>query len=189
MGDKKDGDVRIDNRIIYIHGLFDEDMAEKVIAGLLDLERRDPGKDILVIIDSYGGNIHSFLAMHDVIKFMVRSRVATLCIGKAFSCGQMLLMTGSKGKRFMTPNARVLTHELWLQTSGKLASAKRDMRESEKLMKILRAMICKYTKIKPADLNGLLQDDTYLSSEDCVRLGIVDRIVSGPDDLYKHLKL
>jgi len=107
------------NRIVYMSGDFDETKAQYMITKLLSFESQDPTKDIIMYIDSYGGYIDSFIAIHDVIK-MIRCDVATVCVGKAMSCGQMLLISGAKDKRFITPNSRVLIHELSSGRYGKV---------------------------------------------------------------------
>lgn len=90
-----EGDVFKNNRIVYFNGIFDEDKAKDAIKTMLEYELENYNKDIIIYIDSRGGEIDSFIAIHDVIK-MLRCDVATLCIGKAMSAGQLLLMSGTK---------------------------------------------------------------------------------------------
>ena len=106
---KSETDVFDNKRIVYFKGKFTEDATHSVIQKLLEFELKDPLKDIVLYIDSYGGYVDSFLAIHDAIR-LCRCDVATVCIGKAMSCGQMLLISGAKGKRFITLNSRVLMH-------------------------------------------------------------------------------
>ena len=110
----------MDNRIIYFNGSFNENAAKNLIQDLFLLQVRDCKKDIVVFIDSYGGSVHSFLGMYDVIKLM-KCDVATVVIGKAMSAGQMLLMSGTRGKRFATKNSRILMHEMTGCSYGKLS--------------------------------------------------------------------
>jgi len=169
-------------------GIFDENQAKDIITKLITLEMKDPNKDILMYIDSYGGYVHSFLAIHDVIKTL-RCDVATFAIGKTMSCGQMLLISGTKGKRFITPNARVLMHEISSGTFGKLADMEVDINETKALKIILDNLILKYTKIKKSELQQLMVRDSFFSSQEALKLGIVDHMVNKPQDLYKRINL
>jgi ATP-dependent Clp protease protease subunit len=177
-----------EKRIIYMNGVFDEDKAKDVITKLLKLESKDPTKDIILYVDSYGGYVHSFLAIHDAIQ-MMRCDVATVCLGKAMSCGQLLLMSGTKGKRFITPNSRVLVHQISSFAFGKLADMEVDIKESKELQKIIENMIVKYTKITAKKLKSVMEVDSYFSAKQAVELGIADYIITTPSVLYKRIKV
>lgn len=176
------------NRIIYMSGDFNENQAKDIITRMFTLECSDPTKDILMYIDSYGGHVHSFLAMHDAMKIL-RCNVATVSIGKTMSCGQMLLISGTKGKRFITPNARVLMHEVSNGLWGKLTDIEIEVHETKILKIILDNMILKYTKIKKDELKNIMVRDSYFSAEESLRLGIVDHIIHNPKDLYGRINL
>lgn len=184
----KSGSTLEDNRIIYMSGDFTEEKAKEIITKLFTLEAKDPSKDILMYIDSYGGYVHSFLAIHDVMK-MLRCDIATVSIGKSMSCGQMLLVSGTKGKRFATPNARILMHEISSGTFGKISDIEVDVNETKALKKVCEDLILKYTKIKKAELKELMIRDSYFSSQEALKLGMVDYIVYKPKDLYSKINL
>jgi ATP-dependent Clp protease protease subunit len=184
-----DCDTMIDNRIIYLSGDFDENKSKDVIDKILKLEAKNPNKDILLMIDSYGGYVHSLLAIHDVIKHITRCKVITLGIGKQMSCGQLLLISGEKGARFATPNSRILLHQISSVTFGKLADMEVDIDESRKLQVIIENLIVKYTKISKKELTELMKIDSYMSAEEALKLGIIDGIIKKPSDLYKHPKV
>lgn len=184
----KPGNTLDDNRIIYMNGEFNEDKAKEIITKMFTLEAKDPNKDILMYIDSYGGFVHSFLAIHDVMKIL-RCNVATVAIGKTMSCGQMLLISGAKGKRFITPNARVLMHEIASGAFGKLSDMEVDINETRALSTIIENIILKYTKIKKKDLQEIMSRDSYFSAKEALKLGIVDYIVHKPQDLYGRINL
>lgn len=181
------GDL-VENRIIHIQGTFDEDMAHKVLEDLIKMEMKDPTKDILLIIDSFGGYLHSFIAIHDAIK-MSRCEIATLCIGKAMSCGQLLLMSGTKGKRFSSPNSRILVHELSSMTWGKLSDMEIDINESKELQKLMNKLIRKYTGLDNEEIQELMQRDSFMSAKEAKVLGIIDHIVETNKDLYKRISI
>ena len=178
----------VKNRIIYMNGIFDEVKAQGIISKLIEFECLDHKSDIIIFIDSYGGFADSFIAMHDVIK-LLRCSVATVCIGKAMSAGQMLLISGTRGKRFITPNSRILVHQTSVFTMGKLSEIDNELEESHKIQKILESMILKYTKITKTQLKELMKKDSYLSAKEALELGIVDYIISDPSVLYSKVKI
>jgi len=188
MADAKTPTTLEDNRIIYMSGDFNEEKAKDIITKLFTLEAKDPSKDILMYIDSYGGYVHSFLAMHDVIK-MLRCDVATVALGKSMSCGQMLLVSGTKGKRFMTPNARVLMHEIASWTFGKVTDMEVDLNETKALKKLCEDLIMKYTKIKKTELKEMMSIDSYFNAQEALKYGMIDYIINKPKDLYSHISL
>jgi len=177
------------NRIIYMTGNFTEQKAEQIVHRLFQYECDDPGKDILLFIDSYGGYVDSFVTIHETIK-LLRCDVATCCIGKAMSCGQLLLISGKNGKRFITPNSRVMIHEFSAGSSGKLTELEIFIQENKRLQKaIFEKFNIRYTKLKKADLNRLKGKDTYLSAKECIKYGLVDHIITKPNVLYKNVDI
>lgn len=184
---EKDKDVEKDNRFIFMKGHFNEEAAHDIVKKLMALETKDPFSDITIFIDSYGGYIDSFIAMHDAIQ-LCRCDVATVCLGKAMSCGQMLLISGTKGKRFITPNSRVLMHPMSGFSYGNIHEIENDAKESRRLQNMLEGMISKYTKIKKTDLKQLMSKDSYLTAQDALKYGLVDYVVKDMKDISKHLK-
>jgi len=102
------------------------------------------------------------------------------------SCGQLLLISGSKGKRFATPNSRILMHQISSMTWGKLSDMEVDIDESKKLQEIIESMIVKYTKMNRKQVNELMQRDSYMSANEALEAGLIDGIVKNPNDLYKN---
>jgi ATP-dependent Clp protease protease subunit len=188
MADVKPANVIDENRIIFLSGAFNEDKAKEVITRIFTLEAKNPTKDIIMYIDSYGGHVHSFMAIHDIIKIS-RCNVATVCIGKAMSCGQMLLISGTKGKRFSTPNSRILLHEISNGTWGKLSDMEIDINETKSLQKIIEDLIIKYTKINKIKIKELMTRDRYFSATECIEMGIIDHIINTPKDLYSRINI
>jgi len=189
MADEKKDDAFKKNRIVWFTGEFDEDTAKNAVKSILDFQQENPKKDILLVINSYGGVVDDFIAIHDVIRHMVICDVATICIGKAMSAGQMLLISGAKGKRFILPNSRVLIHSLSSETWGTLPEMQNEIRESERQQKILDSLIIKYTKITKKKLAELMAKDSYITAQEALEMGIVDAIVKSPASLYKKIFL
>lgn len=186
---EKEKSVLDNNRIIFMNGMLDESAAKTIMERILTLEAQAPTKDILMYIDSYGGNVHSLLAIHDVMKNLSRCDIATVCTGKAMSCGQMLLMSGTRGKRFATPNARILVHEVSNLTYGKLTDMEIDINETKELQRILESLLTKYTRLKKTQVTDLMKRDSYLSATEAKEFGIIDHIIERPADLYKKLTI
>jgi len=184
---EKDKKADTDNRFIFMKGHFNEDAAHDIVKQLMEYETKDPFSDITIFIDSYGGYIDSFVAMHDAIQ-LCRCDVATVCLGKAMSCGQMLLISGAKGKRFITPNSRVLMHPMSSFSYGNIHEIENDAKESRRLQNLLEGMITKYTKVKKTELKELMSKDSYIPAKDALKLGLVDHVVNSMSDISKHLK-
>ena len=176
------------SRIIYLTGEFDEDQSKEVIEQLFELECQNISKDILFYIDSYGGDIDSFLAIHDAFG-LLRCPVVTVCIGKAMSCGAMLLMSGTKGKRFITPNARVMTHQLWGAAAGSLSEMETNVKEARRLQDTLDQIFCAKTGMTLKQVKTLTGIDQYLTPKQTVDNHIVDFIINKPSDLYSRIKV
>ena len=176
------------NRMIYFSGDFNEKNTKDTVETLLELSCLDPLRDIILIIDSYGGYVDSFTALHDMIQ-MVPCDVATVCIGKAMSCGQMLLMSGTKGKRFITPNSRVMVHQVSSGASGKFSDLENSIKETSRLDKLLQRLMFKHTKIKKKEMkNKFMHKDTYLTPDQCIKYGIADSILTTPSQFHKVVK-
>jgi len=189
-GEKKSSPVikDPDSRRLYFTGDVNEDKAEKVVTGLLDLEARDPMKDILLYIDSYGGLADSFFSMHDAMR-MLRCNVATIGIGKTMSCGFLLLISGTPGYRFITPNARVLIHKLSAGTFGNVSEMEDDVNAALDLQKRICKLIVDYTKISKKKLEKIMERQTYLSAKEAKEMGIVDEIAESNSQIYKKVKV
>jgi len=176
------------NRIIYVNGDFDEECVQNTVLTMLDYECDDPTKDILMFIDSFGGFYDSFIAIHDAMQ-ICRCDVATICVGKAMSCGQMLLMSGKNGKRFITPNSRIMMHQIHYDYAGNVSQMENELQQSKECQKIMEDLIIKYTHIKKPMLKDIMSRETYLSAKQALEFGLVDYIVENPKALYAKLKL
>ena len=176
------------NRIVNMIGSFNEKTAESVMNRLLHLETLSPTQDILLFIDSYGGAIDSFISLHDIIK-LLRCDVVTVCVGKAMSAGFMLLISGKKGKRFITPNSRAFYHEIWGGSIGTASKLDIHVKEIKRLQHVIESMTIKYTKITKTTLPKIFNRDTYFTATQCLKLGIVDHIITSSRILYKNINI
>lgn len=180
-------DVFKQNRIIYFSGGFTEAKVQDTVKKLIEFEVKDPTKNIVVFIDSNGGFVDSFFALHDTIK-MIRSQVATVCLGRAMSAGMLLLMSGQKGKRFITKNSRILVHEMSAGTYGKLSDMDLDVREALRMQELINQMVLEYTDIKKENLEDFMSRDTYCDADRAKELGIVDHVIESYHDIFGKIK-
>lgn len=182
------GKTENESRRLYYTGTIDEAKCEKIVTGLLDLEAQDPTKDILFYIDSYGGFVDSFFAMHDAMK-MLRCNVATIGIGKTMSCGLLLLISGTPGYRFITPNARVLIHQVSAGTFGNVSEMEDDVKAALEMQKRICKLIVEYTKISKNKLEKIMERQSYFSAKEALEMGIVDEIAESNNQIYRKVKV
>jgi len=175
------------SRIIYFASDFTDQAAKGVIERLLSYNAESTMDDIILIIDSQGGSLNSYLAIYDAMTKLIHCDVATVCLGQAMSAGQMLLMSGTKGKRFITENSKVLVHQLSSGTVGKLSEMEKHLSYAQELGKIMKDLILKHTKISKKELDIMMRGDTFLDAKEALKYGIVDHIITKPDDLYNKL--
>ena len=163
-------------RIIFLGGPIDDNVANIVIAQLLFLENEDPKKDIKLYINSPGGSVTSAMAMYDTMNH-IKPDVSTVCVGIAASAAAVLLAAGAKGKRFCLPNSEVMIHQVMGGTEGQASdiaiAAKHILRTKENLNKIL----AKATNKTPQQIEKDSDRDYYMSAEEAKKYGLVDEIV------------
>jgi ATP-dependent Clp protease, protease subunit len=164
------------DRVIFLGGAIDDNVANIVIAQLLFLESEDPKKDISLYINSPGGSVTATLAMLDTIN-LIKPDVSTVCVGIAASGGAVLLSAGKKGKRHILPNAEVMIHQPWGGAEGQATdieiTARHILSTREKLNKILSKNTGKTLK----EIEKDVERDFYMSSEDAKKYGIVDEVL------------
>ena len=165
------------DRIVFISGEVNDEMANAVCAQLLFLQSQDPKKDINVYINSPGGSVTAGLAIYDTMQF-VKCPVATYCIGQAASMGAVLLAAGAKGKRHALPNARIMIHQPWGGAEGKASDIEITAREILRLKEILNGILAKHAGQKIEDVVRDTDRDHFMSAEDAKEWGIVDKVVA-----------
>jgi ATP-dependent Clp protease protease subunit len=190
LASKKGGESEASaNRTIFISGEVNENMVRGIISGLFRYELDSPTLDILMYIDTYGGHADSFLAIYDIIKTLCRCDVATVCVGKAMSCGQLILMSGAKGKRFALENSRILLHPMSGGMYGNIHSIDNEAAEARRMQEQLEEITLKNSKLDRATLKKLMSKDSYLTPIQAKKYGLIDHIVKKPSDLYAKIKI
>ena len=165
------------DRVIFLGTEISDDVANVIVAQLLFLEADDPDKDISLYINSPGGSVTAGLAIYDTMQF-VRPEIATTCIGQAASMGAWLLAAGTPGKRVALSNSRVLIHQPMGGARGQATDVNIQAREILKLRQRMNEILAQHTG-KPVDQIALdTERDYYMSAEQSLDYGLVDRVVS-----------
>lgn len=164
------------DRIVYIQGNFNDEMANNVVAQLLYLSSQDSDKDINMYINSPGGAITSMYAIFDVMNY-VKPDICTVGIGQNCSAGSFILAAGTKGKRSVLPNTEIMIHEFSGGTQGKAGDI---FNEVERLKKLHDKMAKQYVNMTCQSLSKIKKDmqrDYWLTAEEAVKYGLVDKII------------
>jgi len=169
-------------RIIFISGPVEDTMSTLVVAQLLFLEADNPKKEIAMYINSPGGVVTSGLAIYDTMQF-VRPQVSTLCIGQAASMGSLLLAAGHKDMRFALPNSRIMLHQPSGGFQGQATDIMLHAQEILNLKKRLNEIYVKHTGQSLKKIEDALERDYFLTGEQAVEWGIVDKVINKrPED-------
>ena len=164
------------DRIVFIGSPIDDGVANVVIAQMLFLQMEDPKKDIHLYINSPGGVVTGGMAIYDTMNFL-QCDVVTYCIGQAASMATVLLAAGAKGKRFALPNARIMIHQPTGGASGQTADIAIQAKEILRWRRTLNEILASHTG-KTAEQVGKDSDrDNYMSAQEALSYGIVDRVV------------
>ena len=163
-------------RIIFISGPINDAVSTLVVAQLLFLEAENPKKEISMYINSPGGIVTSGLSIYDTMQY-VRPEISTLCIGQAASMGSLLLAAGHPGKRFSLPNSRIMLHQPSGGFQGQASDIALHAEEILNLKKRLNAIYVKHCKQKLAKVESTLDRDNFMTAQDALSWGIIDKIV------------
>jgi ATP-dependent Clp protease protease subunit len=165
------------DRIIFLAGAIDTDVANVIIAQLIFLENEDNKKDITIYVNSPGGHVTAGLAIIDAMNF-VKPDVAVVCVGLAASMGAMILSSGAKGKRFVLPHSEVMIHQPLGGTEGQASDIAIAAEHILKSKQILYKMLAKNTGKTLAQIEKDADRDYYMFAEDAVKYGIVDKLIT-----------
>jgi ATP-dependent Clp protease protease subunit len=163
-------------RIIFLGGAVDDDVANLVIAQLLFLEAEDPSRDITLYINSPGGIVTAGLAIYDTMQY-IQPDVSTLCIGQAASMGALLLAAGAEGKRYTLPHARIMIHQPMGGFQGQATDIDIHAKEILKLRKTLTSILVRHTGQTARKIQNDTERDYFMNGEEAVKYGIVDKIL------------
>jgi len=169
-------------RIIFLTGGINEQVSSIVSAQLLFLESQAPDKDIFMYINSPGGLVTAGLAMYDTMQF-IKCDISTLVIGQACSAGSLLAMAGTKGKRYALKNSRIMIHQPSGGASGQATDNLIHAEEITKIKKRLNQMYADHTGQPIEKINDAMERDKFMSPEEALDFGLVDKIISHRSDV------
>ena len=163
-------------RIIFLTGPIDDNIASLVCAQLLFLESDNPKKEISFYINSPGGIVWSGLAVYDTMQY-ISSKIMTICIGQAASAGSLLLAAGEKDMRFSLPNSRIMIHQPSGGYQGQVTDLEIQTNEIIKTKKRLNQIYAKHTGKNIKEVELIMERDKYFSPEEAIKFGLIDKIV------------
>ena len=164
------------DRIVFVSGEVNDEMANAICAQLLFLQAQDPKKEISVYVNSPGGSVTAGLAIYDTMQF-VKCPIATYCIGQAASMGAILLTAGTKGRRFSLPNARIMIHQPWGGAEGKASDIEITAREILRLKEKLNEILSSHSGKKMADVVKDTDRDHFMSAAEAKEWGLIDEVL------------
>ena len=163
-------------RIIFLTGQINDNVASLITAQLLFLEAEDPKKDIYLYINSPGGLVTAGLGIYDTMQY-VKPDISTLCIGQAASMGSFLLAAGTKGKRFSLPNSRIMVHQPSAGFQGQATDIEIHANEVLSLKKRLNEIYSKHTGKTVEEIKTALERDNFMTADAAKIFGLVDEVV------------
>ena len=164
------------DRIVFVSGEIEDEMANAIVAQLLFLQAEDAKKEISMYINSPGGSVTAGLAILDTMR-MVKCPVATYCVGQAASMGAILLSAGEKGKRHALPNARIMIHQPWGGAQGKASDIEITAKEILRLKEILNGILADASGKTLEEVTKDTDRDHFMSAEEAKKWGIVDKVL------------
>ena len=164
------------DRIIFLGGAIDDDVANSIVAQMLFLEMEDPDSDIMLYINSPGGVITSGYAIYDTMRYL-KCPVSTLCVGMAASMGAFLLSSGAKGKRKALPNAEIMIHQPLGGAQGQATDIQIQAEQILKMKKKLNLQLAENTGKSLEEIERDVERDHFLTAEEALAYGLIDEIV------------
>ncbi len=163
-------------RVVFVVGPINDNVASLVTAQLLFLESENPKKDISLYINSPGGLVTSGLGIYDTMQY-IKPDVTTLCIGQAASMGSFLLAAGAKGKRFSLPNSRIMVHQPSAGYQGQATDIEIHAKEVLSLKKRLNEIYSKHTSKSVDEIKSALERDNFMTPDAAKSFGLIDKVV------------
>jgi ATP-dependent Clp protease protease subunit len=172
------------DRIIFLAGPINDVVANSIIAQLLFLASKDPGKDIQLYINTPGGSVTAGMAIYDTMQY-VKPNVSTVCVGLAASMGATLLAAGEKGKRFALPNSQGLLHQVAGGVTGEAAEIEITAKQIVKIREKLNNILAKHTGQPLTKIGKDTDRDFYLTAEEAKEYGLIDQVIKSKSNSKK----
>jgi ATP-dependent Clp protease, protease subunit len=174
-------------RIIFVTGVIEDQMAASICMQLLYCEAENPDKEISMYINSPGGVVTAGMAIYDTMQF-IKPKIATLCIGQAASMGSLLLCAGAQGMRYALPNARIMVHQPSGGFQGQASDIERHAEDIIKMKRRLNEVYVSHTGQEYETIERTLDRDYFMTAEQAMEFGLIDRVLTkrseaqiGPD--------
>lgn len=167
------------DRIVFLGGPIDDNVANIVIAQLLFLEAESPDKDIHIYVNSPGGVVTAGLAIYDTMQY-IKPDVSTICVGSAASMGAVLLASGATGKRYALPHSRVMIHQPLGGVQGQATEIEIHAREILRMREELNNILARHTGRTLDEIHNDTERDHFLSAEEALKYGLVDEVLDRP---------
>jgi len=167
----------LEDRIIFLRGPIDENIADLVVAQMLYLDSKDPEQDIRLYINSPGGSTTAGMAMYDTMQW-VRCHVSTVCVGLAASMGAVLLAAGQADKRFALPNSKIMIHQPWGGAQGQATDIQIQAEQILQTREQINGILADHCKQPVDKINSDTERDYYMTSEQAQEYGLVDRVLT-----------
>ncbi|MCR9216499.1 MAG: ClpP family protease [Phycisphaerales bacterium] len=174
-------ELLLENRVVFLFGEIHQASAARVIMQMLYLENQKKGQDINFYINSPGGVVDDTLAIYDTMRFL-SSKVATYCIGRAYSGASLLLAAGEKGKRYILPNAKVMIHQPYGGVTGQSADIQIQAQQIIKDKNRLNEIFAKHTGQSVEQVKKDAERDKYFDSGEAKAYGLVDEVIDLPEE-------
>ncbi len=164
------------DRIVFLGDLVQDNMANTIIAQMLFLESEDPDKEVNLYINSPGGSVTAGLAIYDTMQY-IKPDVATICMGQSTSMAALLLAAGAKGKRYALPHARIMIHQPLGGVQGQATDIDIQAKEILKIKNAIHLILARHTGQPIEKIRQDTERDLFMSGEEAVEYGIVDKII------------
>ncbi len=166
----------LEDRIIFVGEQVDAAMVNTIVAQLLYLEKKDPDKDIVMFINTPGGEVYSGMAIYDVMQY-VKCDVSTICVGLAASMGSVILAWGAKGKRYALPHSKVMIHQPLGGAEGQATDIVIQAEEILKVKNMFIDLVSKHTGQKNEQVAKDMERNKWMTAEEAMKYGIIDKII------------
>ena len=167
----------LNDRIIFLSEEVNDTTASLIVAQLLYLEAQDPDKDIQFYINSPGGSVTAGMAIYDTMQY-IKCDVATICVGMAASMGAFLLSAGTKGKRMALPNAEIMIHQPSAGTQGQITDMAIHMKRLETIKARMNRILAEKTGKSVEEVTAACERDNFMTSDEAVAFGLIDRVLA-----------
>lgn len=166
----------LEDRIIFVGTQVESNMVNSIVAQMLFLEKQDPDKDIIMYINTPGGEVYSGMAIYDTMQY-VKCDVVTICVGLAASMGSIFMVGGTKGKRYALPHSRIMIHQPSHGAQGTVSDTRIAVEEGLRVKKMLNGIMSEKTGQPYEKVELDMERDKWLTAEEAKEYGIIDKVI------------